>query len=133
MGDVNCIEVVQLLNNLFGTPLILNDGHEILARLEDGADLVDMVNEANKKFGNPENEAAIRRTVGAWPPLHREAVGEMIRWALSKLDTKERVVVKYRGDAESPRTVTKFELEGNVLVVEFAHPPFRPHLAPAGS
>jgi hypothetical protein len=114
---------------VFQVPLILNDGHEILARLDAGDDVVDIVIELNGKFGRPEDQAAIRSVSKAWPPLHREAVSAMVRWALSKLDTEDRILLRWKGDAEHPETVTRFEFQDHTLLIDFAHPPGS--LAPA--
>lgn len=125
MAEVMCLEAMQLLNAVFGTPLILNDGHEIYARLEAGDDLADIAEEFGEKLGRNGAGAKVRRVIEGWPPTHLEAVAQMLRWALSKLDTEERITIKYKGDDQHPETVTRFELRGNELLVEFAHPPAR--------
>jgi hypothetical protein len=114
---------VDLLNLVFDTALILNDGHEVYARLSAGEDMVAVVRDLNQKFGKPENGRVIDAISNAWPPLHREAVTEMVRWAMGKLDTEDRVNIRWKGDADNPETVTRFELRGHELVIEFAHPP----------
>ncbi len=58
-----------------------------------------------------------------WPDLHLEAVSKVVQWALTKLDTDDRIMIKWKGDADSTETVTKFELRDHTLVIEFAHPP----------
>lgn len=123
MPDVSCGNAMELLNLVFSSGIIRNDGHEILARLEAGDDLADIAEGLGVKFGKPGNAGEIRRVMENWPPLHLEAVNQMLRWALGKLDTDDRVTVKYRGDAEHPETVTKFELRDHELMIEFAHPP----------
>jgi hypothetical protein len=120
-----CLEAMELLNAVFQIPLILNDGHEILTRINAGDDLVDIARELNGKFGSPENGRAIEAVCAGWPPLHREAVSDMLRWALGKLDTEDRILIQWKGDTQSPDTVTKFELRDHTLVIEFAHPPDR--------
>jgi hypothetical protein len=116
---------MELLNYVFTTALILNDGHEIFARLNAGDDVIDIVDELNMKFGRPRMGKAIRAVGENWPPQHLEAVGTLVKWALSKLDTDERITIEWKGDAESSETVTKFELRENRLHIEFAHPPFQ--------
>ncbi len=125
MADVGCGEAVQLLNVVFGTALILNDGHEIYARLSAGDHPADVLVELGKKFdgfkrARPE---AVEQIVRNWPEHHMEAVGKMVQWALSKLDTDDRITIKWKGDADYPETVTRFEIRGNELEIEFAHPP----------
>ncbi len=123
MVDVgSCSATMELLNTVFASGLILNDGHEIYARLNAGDDVLDIVEELNGKFGRPRLARAIRSVGESWPPLHREAASQMVRWALSKLDTDDRVTIQYKGDAEHPDTVTRFELRDHTLVIEFAHP-----------
>lgn len=118
-----CPESMELLNQVFGTALILNDGHEVHARLVAGDDVLDIVGELNEKFGRKRLGRAIRKVGESWPPLQLEAVSEMVKWALGKLDTEERITIEWRGDAESSETVTKFEIRDNSLLIEFAHPP----------
>ncbi len=118
-----CSEAMQLLTLAFQAPLILNDGHEIYARLERGDDLIEIFQDLNTKFGDQRNGTAIQTVAKAWPALHREAVAQILRWALSKLDTEDRILIDWKGDAENPETVTKFELRDHRLLIEFAHPP----------
>jgi hypothetical protein len=115
---------MELLNQVFTTALILNDGHEIFARLNAGDDMIDIVDELNNKFGRPRMGKAIRAVGEHWPSHHLEAVGTLVQWALSKLDTDERITIDWKGDADCPETVTKFELRDHRLLIEFAHPPF---------
>jgi hypothetical protein len=117
-----CLETVELLNVIFQVPAILNDGHEILTRLNAGDDLVQILVDLNPKFGRQENAPLVRAVSEGWPVLHREAVGRMVHWALEKLDTEDRVLIQWKGDASSPQTVTKFELSDHVLAIELAHP-----------
>ena len=124
---------MELLNMVFTTPRILNDGHEIYARLEAGDDLADIVDQYARKFGGGEASGRMLQVLASWPPLHLEAVRAMLRWALAKLDTDDRVTIKYKGDDENPEVVTKFELRGHELLVEFAHPPTGIRAAPAGA
>ncbi len=133
MSDVHCLEAMQLVNYIFGSGLIFNDGHEIYARLQAGDDLGDILIDLNSKFGKPRRAEALRQVVAGWPTLHREAVAQMIRWALSKLDTDERILIRYKGDADHPSTVTRFELEDHTLLIEFAHPPVGAHAVPVGA
>ncbi|MDZ4278039.1 MAG: hypothetical protein U1B78_02755 [Dehalococcoidia bacterium] len=123
MADVVCLQAIELLNGIFGTPFILNDGHEILQRLEAGDDVSDIAEDIGAKFGKPAHAAKVRNLVDAWPSLHMEAVTGVVQWALGKLDTDDRVTIKWKGDAENPETVTRFELRDNTLLIEFAHPP----------
>ncbi len=126
MADIGtCGATVDLLNTVFASGLVLNDGHEIHARLEAGDDVLDIVEDLNSRFGRPRLARAIRSVGENWPALHREAASEMVRWALSKLDTDDRITINYRGDRENPETVTRFELRDHTLVIEFAHPPGR--------
>ncbi len=123
MAHVGCQAVVELLNAIFGSGLILNDGHEIYARLQAGDELADIAAEYGEKFGDPARVADIRYVTDNWPVLHREALAQMLQWSLSKLDTEDRITVKWKGDDEHPETVTKFELRDHTLMIEFAHPP----------
>ncbi len=123
MAASGCSSAMELLNQLFETALILNDGHEIFARLAAGDDPADLVEEYARKFGRPAAVEDIRQVTDNWPPLHIEATGRIVEWALSKLDTDDRITVHWKGDAASPETFTRFELRGNDLTVEFAHPP----------
>ncbi len=123
MPDSGCGEAMQLLNLVFSSGIISNDGHEIYARLSDGDDVSDMVEEYSKKFGKAEMAGEIRKVIERWPPLQLEAVAQMVHWALGKLDTEDRVMIKWKGDDEHPETVTKFELRDHTLLIEFAHPP----------
>jgi hypothetical protein len=122
-GTGGCAEVLTLLNAIFQIPAILNDGHEIAARLRAGDDFIDVVADLNGKFGRPGYASLVESVGEAWPPLHRAAVTEMVRWALDKLDTDDRIAIEWKGNAESPQTVTKFELRDHTLVIDFAHPP----------
>lgn len=123
MGATGCPEAMELLNQVFGSGLIFNDGHEIYARLMAGDEVVDIAEDLGKKFGSEEAVRPIRRVMENWPSQHLEAVGEMVRWALGKLDTEDRVTIAWRGDADHPETVTRFELRDHSLLIEFAHPP----------
>lgn len=125
MPDIGCPAAMELLNQVFATKLILNDGHEILERLEAGDGVVEIIEHYNEKFGQPEMGADISRVIGNWPALHLEATAEMVRWALSKLDTPDRITINWKGDAEHPETVTKIELRDHNMLIEFAHPPVR--------
>lgn len=123
MPDTACDGAMQLLNQVFASGVIQNDGHEILARLEAGDQITDVVGDFGRKFGQADVADNILGLMEHWPSLHLEAVSEMVQWALGKLDTEDRVMIKWKGDAEHPETVTKFELRGHTLVIEFAHPP----------
>ncbi len=133
MVDVICSSAVQLLNAIFTTPLILNDGHEILQRLEAGDQVADIAEDLGQKFGQPGQAEKVRALANGWPPLHVEAIGSMVQWALAKLDTDDRVTIRWKGDAEHSETVTKFELRDHTLLIEFAHPPGSIQPARAGS
>ena len=125
MADLGCNEAILTLNAVFQSALILNDGHEILARLQTGDDPADIVTDLASKFRTLKraDAARVQQVISAWPRLHMEAVGEVLKWALGKLDTDERISISWKGDADNPETVTRFELRGNQLQVEFAHPP----------
>ena len=118
-----CSEAMEVFNLVATTGLILNDGHEIFARLNAGDDLADIACDLGTKFGHPEMAGEVRRVVNGWPPLQREAIRQMVTWALSKLDTEDRITMRWKGDTESPETVTRFELREHDLYIEFAHPP----------
>lgn len=126
MPDVGgCEESIQILNLVFGTWYVFNDGHEVLAQLEQGAAPVEVVDGLAAKFGSERERDVIRTVVQAWPPLHLEAVSRMLQWALSKLDSDDRITITWRGNDHNEDTVTRFELRGNTLLIEFAHPPAR--------
>ena len=123
MSQPGCLESMELLNFIFSSGIIFNDGHEILARLNAGDRLADAVEEVAVKFGRNEDAKLGQAVSRNWPALHVEAVSELVRWALGKLDTEDRIMVEWRGDPEYHETVTRFELRGHTLVIEFAHPP----------
>ena len=123
MPDTGCQAAMELLNAVSASGIISNDGHEILARLEAGDDVADIAEDLGRKFGRPEMVSEVRRVMESWPSLHLEALSQMLRWALGKLDTDDRVMIEWKGDAEHPETVTKFELRDHTLLIEFAHPP----------
>lgn len=134
MPDLNtCVAAMEMLNRVFSPDIIPNDGHEILARLEAGDELSDIVEDLGKKFVSPDTAEDIGQLVRNWPPLHLEAVAASLRWALGKLDTEDRVSVKYKGDAEHDEFVTRFELVDHTLTIEFLHPPVRAQAAPVGA
>jgi len=118
-----CLEAMELLNLVFTTGLILNDGHEILARLNAGDDVADIAGDYCEKLDKQESANEFRQVVNGWPPLHLEAVTQVVRWALGKLDTDDRITIHWKGDADSPETVTRFELRDHQMLIEFAHPP----------
>ena len=123
MPVTGCLEAMEVLNLVSTTALILNDGHEILERIRAGDDLTEIANDLAHKFGRPEMVDEVRRVVNGWPQEHLEAVREMVGWALGKLDTEDRITIRWKGDAESPDTFTRFELRDHTLLIEFAHPP----------
>ena len=123
MVDVACTETMEMLNVVFSSAVIWNDGHEILARLEAGEQVTDLMEDYANKFGKARMARRIRRVTEDWPPLHVEAVSKMVQWALSKLDTEDRITIQWKGDAQHPETVTRFELRDHTLTIEFAHPP----------
>ena len=123
MSGPGCVEAVELLNLVFTTGLILNDGHEILARLNAGDDVADIAGDHLEKLGRQEFADEFRQVLNGWPPLHLEAVTQIVQWALDKLDTDDRITIHWKGDADSPETVTRFELRDHQMVIEFAHPP----------
>ena len=123
MAEFGCPQAMELLNLVFNSIYIFNDGHEIRSRLEAGDDVADIVEDLGQKFGPSEALADIRRVTENWPRLHMEAVSEMVQWALGKLDTDDRVTITWKGDADHPETVTRFELRDHTLHIEFAHPP----------
>lgn len=133
MGSGGCLESMELLNQVFQSGIIENDGHEIFARLNAGEDVVDLVGDYGKKFGKGKVARRIQEAVQDWPPLHREAVTKMVAWALSKLDTDDRVMISWKGNADHPETVTRFELRDHTLLIEFAHPPGGFSAAQAGA
>ncbi len=118
-----CEAAMATMNVLCQTPLILNDGHEILAQLREREPIADIAASVGRKFGGRGMDDAIRDLARRWPPAHMEAVGRIVEWALEKLDTEERISIKWKGDADSPEVVTRFELRGSDLLIEFAHPP----------
>ena len=123
MPGSGCPEAMEVLNVVFSSGLIGNDGHEIAARLEAGDDVADIVGDIAIEFGQPDMVADVQKVIKAWDPLHMEAVTRMVSWALGKLDTEDRVMIEWTGDAEYHETVTKFELKDHTLHIEFAHPP----------
>ncbi|MBI5263604.1 MAG: hypothetical protein HY852_17485, partial [Bradyrhizobium sp.] len=131
MPATGCAEAMQLLNVIFTTPLILNDGHEILVRLNAGDDVVDIVSGLNEKFGDPRLDPEIRAVGERWPKLQLEAVNRLVSWALSKLDTDDRITISWKGDAEYHETVTRFEVKEHQLHIEFLHPPVTDSAAPS--
>ncbi len=133
MPTAGCPEAMEVLNTVFSSGLIGNDGHEIAARLEAGDDVADIVGDIAVEFGQADMVADVQKVVKAWDPLHMEAVTRMVSWALGKLDTEDRVMIKWKGDAEHHETVTKFELRDHTLHIEFAHPAVAaPQAAAAG-
>jgi hypothetical protein len=123
MPEAGCIETMETLNALFLSPLILNDGHEIHDGLKAGRSLEEIVNQVAEKLGLEEQAPTVLQVMRSWPPLHLEAALNLVQWGLSKLDTPDRVTIGFKGDAEHPETVTKFELRDHTLLIEFAHPP----------
>lgn len=125
MAETGCDQAMQLLNLVFDTALILNDGHEIHARLSAGENAAQVLIDQGTKFGRLRGSRAkaIERVATNWPALHMEAVSSVVTWALSKLDSPDRVRITWKGDAEYAETVTRFELRGNHLQIEFLHPP----------
>jgi hypothetical protein len=131
MADVGCKEAMTLLNIVFQSALIMNDGHEIHARLSAGDHPAEVVVDLGKKFDRFKRVKPymVEQVIRNWPEQHMEAVGEMVKWALSKLDTDDRISISWKGDADYPETVTRFELRGNHLQIEFLHPPARAEAA----
>ena len=124
---------MEMLNLVFSSGLISNDGHEIAARLEAGDSVEDIVGDLAVEFGQPDMVVDVQKVVRNWDPLHMEAVTKLVGWALGKLDTEDRVMIEWKGDAEYHETVTKFELRDHTLYIEFAHPPVAaPQAAAAG-
>ena len=123
MPAQGCPEAMEMLNLVFSSGLIGNDGHEIAARLEAGDSVEDIVGDLAVEFGQPEMVVDVQKVVRNWDPLHMEAVTKLVGWALGKLDTEDRVMIEWKGDAEYHETVTKFELRDHTLYIEFAHPP----------
>ncbi len=117
-----CREAMELLNLVFSAGIIFNDGHEIFARIDAGEDITDIAVDIAEKFGQKDKAGPIQKVIESWPPLHVEAVGQLLHWALGKLDTEDRVMIKWKGDDENPETVTRFELRDHTLLIEFAHP-----------
>jgi hypothetical protein len=127
MGDAGCLELMQAMNIVFTTAFILNDGHEIATRLAAGDDLMDIVRDVAVKRGVKDEShiERVQRVIRGWPPLHVELLKTAVQWALSKLDTDDRVTIRWRGDATHSETVTRLELRGHDLQIEFAHPPYQ--------
>jgi hypothetical protein len=123
MAGSGCLEAMALLNVFFATAMVLNDGHEVLARLEAGEDVAEICDDYCRKLGREDHIAESRRLLKNWPPLHLEVVTQLVRWALGKLDTDDRITIHWKGDEDSPETVTRFELKGHEMIIEFAHPP----------
>jgi hypothetical protein len=125
MPDLGCVEAMNILNLVFQSALVMNDGHEILLRLQAGDEPADILLDLGRKFSRFKvaREDRVGGMIRQWPPLHGEAVSQMLQWALAKLDTDERVSISWKGDDEAEETVTRFELRGNHLQIEFAHPP----------
>ena len=123
---------MEMLNLVFSSGLIGNDGHEIAARLEAGDNVEDIVGDLAVEFGQPDMVVDVQKVVRAWDPLHMEAVTKLVGWALGKLDTDDRIMIEWKGDAEYHETVTKFELRGHTLYIEFAHPPVATEVAAGG-
>jgi hypothetical protein len=123
MSGSGCLEAMALLNIFFTTAMVLNDGHEVLARLEAGEDVAEICDDYCTKLGREDHIAESRWLLKNWPPLHMEVVTQLVRWALGKLDTDDRITIHWKGDVDSPETVTRFELKGHDMIIEFAHPP----------
>ena len=123
MVQVACAEAMDLMSMVFSSGIIGNDGHEILARLNAGDDPVEIMGDLGDKFGKSKQGRALREVAGNWPPLHLQMLAGVVQWALSKLDTDDRLTINWKGDAESSETVTKVVLRDHTLDIEFAHPP----------
>jgi len=133
MGAEGCPEAMQLLNFIFSSGIIFNDGHEIRARLHAGDDVAAVVEDLGRKFGDSQASDRVKAVIENWPPLHVEGVSHMVKWALDKLDTEDRVMIRWKGDAEHHETVTRLELRDHTLEIEFAHPPAAARAGPAGA
>ena len=123
MPQVQCAEAMNLLSMVFSSGIIGNDGHEILARLQAGDDPAEVIGDLGDKFDRPAQARALREVAANWPPLHLQMLAGVVQWALGKLDTDDRVMIEWKGDAEHTETVTKLELRDHTLHIEFAHPP----------
>lgn len=95
--------------------------------------MADIVGDIAVEFGQPDMVAEVQKVINAWDPLHMEAVTKLVAWALEKLDTEDRIMIQWKGDAEYHETVTKFELRDHTLHIEFAHPPVAVAQAAAAS
>ena len=105
MPVAGCPEAMEMLNLVFSSGLISNDGHEIAARLEAGDSVEDIVGDLAVEFGQPDMVVDVQKVVRNWDPLHMEAVNKLVGWALGKRDTEDRVVNEWKGDREDDSTV----------------------------
>ena len=116
-----CGQTIDVLNRMFAEPVVARDGKRLLARLQAGQDFRAIVaDEYSGRFG--EDALVVRNVLEHWSDLHFDLVEEVLKWALEKLNTQDHMRVTWQGNTESPELVTRFEVRGNELLVDFAHP-----------
>lgn len=125
MADWGCRLAVGYLNRLFSAPRPAGESPEIVARVAAGEDFTDvLIEKVRAEYGAlSQRTRAVEFVVGHWPQEHVDVVQAMLEANIKRRPIEEPLQVIWKGDADNPETVTRFEVGENRLVVEFAHPP----------
>lgn len=126
MPDIFCRLMTEAMTDFFKEEVIGGREKEILQRLIAGESLPTFVHESVKEVRQFRRQALLAGTnqvVENWPLEHHEMIRSALMWALQKRVQGAPVKVTWKGDDEHTEFVTKIEIKGDELVLDFAHPP----------
>ena len=126
MSDIFCIEAMKVLNRVFDDRVVDSHLDDLVQRFSEGdslkAVLVDLA-EDQKKFKKNTRVMGVGWVAENWPESHLEVVRSTILWALKQRQQGNPLKIHWKGDAENDETVTRVEIKGDEVTIEFAHPP----------
>lgn len=126
MADVFCLEAMKVLNRVFDERVVDRHLDDLIARFSEGdslkAVLIDLA-EDQKKFKKNTRVMGVGWVAENWPESHLQVVRSTVLWALSQRQQGNPIKLNWKGDAENDETVTRIEITGDEVTIEFAHPP----------
>ena len=122
MADTQCLAAMSTLNGLLSSGVIQGDA-ALVARLQAGEHPADILADIGDRFTTADQTQNLITVMRGWPVLHVEMATRLVGWALARAAAGEVITVVVNGDNQSPNTITRVQLLGTELRIEFEHPP----------
>jgi len=113
---------METLNGLLSSGAIQGDA-ALVARLQAGEHPADILADIGDRYTTGDQTQNLINVFRGWPDTHVELATRALGWALARAAAGEVFTFVVNGDNQSPNTITRIQLEGTELRIEFEHPP----------